>query len=192
MKKTYKCKSCGCEVVSLMKPSECQVCGGREWTILTTTKTVNLGDEPMAIDKDLLSSFKFRSTIQNFCQTVGWDLYSIDDTRAILRFSMDSGSTQTVFILKYYSTLEFSCPSSLKFDDTDDIPHSLSTWLLISNARYKFGFWCIEKIEDKQVFSIIHNAEMSLIDINYFCKIVDRLAQECDKFEQTIANIMNS
>ena len=82
--------------------------------------------------------------------------------------------------------------SSLKFDDTDDIPHSLSTWLLISNARYKFGFWCIEKIEDKQVFSIIHNAEMSLIDINYFCKIVDRLVQECDKFEQTIANIMNS
>ncbi|AFW96178.1 hypothetical protein VB638_00345 [Dolichospermum sp. UHCC 0684] len=192
MKKTYKCKSCGCEVVSLMKPSECQVCGGREWMMLTTTKTVNLGDEPMAIDKDLLSSFKFRSTIQNFCQTVGWNLYSIDDTIAILRFNMDSGSTQTVFIIKYDSTLEFSCPSSLKLDDIDDIPHRLSTLLLKKNAGYKFGFWSIKEIANKQIFSIIHNAEMSLIDINYFCKIVDRLIQECDEFEQAIANIMNS
>ncbi|WP_217357045.1 MULTISPECIES: hypothetical protein [unclassified Dolichospermum] len=175
-----------------MKPSECQVCGGREWMMLTTTKTVNLGDEPMAIDKDLLSSFKFRSTIQNFCQTVGWNLYSIDDTIAILRFNMDSGSTQTVFIIKYDSTLEFSCPSSLKLDDIDDIPHRLSTLLLKKNAGYKFGFWSIKEIANKQIFSIIHNAEMSLIDINYFCKIVDRLIQECDEFEQAIANIMNS
>jgi hypothetical protein len=192
MKKTYKCKSCGCEVVSLMKPPECQVCGGREWMILTTTKTVNVGDESMAIDKDLLSSFKFRSTIENFCRTIGWNLYSIDDTRAIMRFNMDSGSVQTVFILKYDSTLEFSCPSGLKFDDTDDIPHYLSTVLLKNNAGYKFGFWCIEEIQGKEVFSIIHNAEMSLIDINYFCKIVYQLVEECDKFEQRIAKIMNS
>jgi hypothetical protein len=192
MKKTYKCKSCGCEVVSLMKPSECQVCGGREWMIPTTTKTVNLGDEPMAIDKDLLSSFKFRSTIQNFCQTVGWNLYSIDDTIAVIRFNMDSGGTQTVFIIKYDSTLEFSCPSGLKFDKIDDIPHYLSTFLLKNNADYKFGFWSIKEIADKQIFSIIHNAEMSLIDINYFCKIVYQLVQQCDEFEQKIEAIMNS
>lgn len=192
MKKTYKCKMCGYEIISLMKPSECQVCGSREWKILSTAKPVHLGEESMAIDKDLLSSFKFRSTIENYCRNIGWNIYNIDDSIAILRFEMDSGSTQTIFIIKYDSTLEFSCPSSLKFDDTDDIPGSLSTLLLISNSKYKFGFWCIKEIGNKQVYSIIHNAEMSLIDINYFAKVVARLVEECDKFELAIEQIINS
>lgn len=192
MKKTYQCKVCGNEVVSLMKPSECQVCTSREWTILTASKPINSGDEPMAIEKDLFAAHKFRSIIEGYCRSLEWNIYSIDNKTAVIKFNMESGNTQTVFIIKYDSTLEFSCPSGLKFEDMDDVPHHLSTFLLNKNAEYKIGFWAIEKIAGKQVFSIIHNAEMSLIDIDYFRKIIIQLVEKCDHFEESIEELMNS
>ncbi|XZN92102.1 MAG: hypothetical protein ACM65M_04405 [Microcoleus sp.] len=192
MKKTYQCKGCGNEVVSLMKPSECQVCTGREWTRLATSKPIDSGDETMAIDKDLFSSFKFRSTIEGYCRDIGWKISSIDNEIAVIKFDMESGSTQTLLIVKYDSTLEFSCPSGLKFDDIDDVPHNLSTFLLGKNAEYKLGFWALQKIGRKQTFSIIHNAEMSLIDVNYFGRLVVKLIQECDDFERKIEELLNN
>jgi hypothetical protein len=192
MKKTYKCKECGNEVVVLMKPSECEVCTSREWTILATSKPINSGDGSMAIDKDIFSSFKFRSTVESYCQNLDWNIYKIDNKTAVIKFNMESGSTQTVFIIKYDLTIEFSCPSGLKFEDVDDIPHRLSTLLLQKNAEYKLGFWGIEDIGDQQVFSIIHNAEMSLIDLDYFRRVVIQLVQECDEFERTIEDLINS
>ncbi|MEA5621106.1 hypothetical protein VB711_25205 [Cronbergia sp. UHCC 0137] len=192
MKKTYQCEICGHQIVSLMKPSECDVCMGRRWMILSASKPINSGNESMAIEKDLLSSFKFRSTIESYCRTLDWNISSINDTRAIMRFDMDSGNTQTVFIIKYDSTLEFSCPSGLKFDSTGDIPGGLSTLLLMNNKKYKLSFWCIEEIGDKQVFSIMHNTEMSLINVDHFAKIVIHLVQECEKFEQIIQEIINN
>ena len=192
MKKTYQCKGCGNEVVSLMKPSECQVCTGREWTRLATSKPIDSGDETMAIDQDLFSSFKFRSTIEGYCRDIGWNISTIDNKTAVIKFDMESGSTQTLFIIKYDSTLEFSCPTGLKFDDLDDIPHNLSTFLLSQNSQYKVGFWCIENIGGKQVFSILHNAEMSLIDVNYFGRVVMKLIKECDDFERRIEELLNN
>ena len=146
----------------------------------------------MAIDKDIFSGFKFRSTIEGYCRTIGWNISRIDNQIAVINFNMESGSTQTLFIVKYDSTLEFSCPSGLKFDDIDDIPHNLSTFLLGKNAEYKLGFWGIENIGGKQVFSIIHNAEMSLIDVIYFGRVVAKLIQECDDFERKIEELLNN
>lgn len=138
----------------------------------------------MAIDKDLFSSNNFQSTILKYCGQAGWKISDINSSRAILQFDVDLESTQTVFILRYDTTLEFSCPSGLKFDDFDDIPHQLSSYLLGENSKYKIGFWCIEEISGRQVFSIMHNAEISLIDVNYFVSIVRVLINKCDEFEQ--------
>jgi|GEM_PF-1195748 hypothetical protein len=162
------------------------------FSLLATSKPINSGDGSMAIDKDIFSSFKFRSTVESYCQNLDWNIYKIDNKTAVIKFNMESGSTQTVFIIKYDLTIEFSCPSGLKFDDVDDIPHRLSTLLLQKNAQYKLGFWGIENIGDQQVFSIIHNAEMSLIDVDYFRRVVIQLVDECDEFERTIEDLINS
>ncbi|MEZ2341963.1 hypothetical protein [Microcoleus sp.] len=146
----------------------------------------------MAIDKDLFSSFKFRSTIEGYCRDIGWNISRIDNEIAVIKFDMESGTTQTLLIVKYDSTLEFSCPSGLKFDDIDDVPHNLSTFLLGKNAEYKLGFWALQKLGGKQTFSIIHNAEMSLIDVNYFGRVIIRLIQECDDFERKIEELLNN
>lgn len=138
----------------------------------------------MAIDKDLFSSNNFQSTIINYCNRIGWKIHEINHNKAVLRFNMGSGSTQTVFILRYDTTLEFSCPSGLKFDSFDYIPHQLSSFLLKENSQYKIGFWSIEELSQRQVFSIMHNSEISLLDVNYFVSIVQVLIDRCDKFEQ--------
>ena len=144
----------------------------------------------MAIDLDLFSGNNYRSTILRYCNSLGWKISDINDVRTILKFSMDSGSTQTLFIIRYGETLEFSCPSGLKFDTTGDVPGWLATALLCKNQEYKVGFWCIEVIEGRQALSIMHNAEISLIDVNYFKGVVNKLIHECDDLEQTVARAL--
>jgi hypothetical protein len=138
----------------------------------------------MALEKDLFSSNNFQSTIISYCNQIGWGISEINSSKAVLKFKMNSGTTQTAFILRYDSTLEISCPSGLKFDDFSEIPHVLSSYLLQENCKFKVGFWCIENIGNRQVFSIMHNAEISLINVNYFAKVVRTLIDKCDEFEQ--------
>ena len=138
----------------------------------------------MAIEKDLFSYNNFQATVRGYCNQIGWSIADINSSKAVIKFNMNSGSTQTVFILRYDTTLEFSCPSGLKFDSFDYIPHQISSYLLKESSKYKTGFWCLEEIEGRQVFSIMHNAEISLLDINYFIKIVQTLINNCDEFER--------
>jgi hypothetical protein len=138
----------------------------------------------MGIDKDLFSSSNFQSTILNYCNQIGWGISEINSNKAVLKFNMNSGTTQTVFILRYDTTLEISCPSGLKFNNFDYIPHEISSYLLKENSKYKMGFWCIEEINNRQIFSVMHNAEISLMNANYFARVVQTLVNKCDEFEQ--------
>lgn len=144
----------------------------------------------MAIDLDLFSNNNYQSTIRRYCSQLGWNISDINNQRTILRFSMESGTTQTVFILRYDSTLEFSCPSGLKFDSRDDVPGWLSTLMLCENSTYKIGFWCVETISDRQVISMMHNAEISLIDVNYFQKVVMQMVNKCEQLEQSVSKAL--
>jgi len=138
--------------------------------------------------RDLFSSSNFKSTVERYCSEVGWKIAEIDDRRAVIRFRMDSGRRQTLYIIRYDETLEFSCPSALAFDTEDDVPHGLSTKLMQRNSQTKIGFWCIEEIQDKHVFSCMHNAEMELMNTEYFRRVVNVLVGECDRFEGAVAD----
>jgi hypothetical protein len=144
----------------------------------------------MAIDLDLFSSSNYQQAIRRYCDQLGWDISNINNQHTIIKLSMDSGTTQTVFIIRYDTTLEFSCPSKLKFDSRKDFPSWLSTMMLCENATYKVGFWCIETIDNCQVLSMMHNAEISLIDVNYFQKVVMQTVSKCDQLEQTVSKAL--
>ncbi len=144
----------------------------------------------MASFESLFSGVNFRTTIQRYCSQVGWKIAEIDNKHATLKFSMDSGRDQTLYIIPYESTLEFSVPSMAIFNTEDDIPHFLSTFLLQRSAEKKIGFWCIEKVGGKFVYSYMHNAEIQLIDVNYFAKVVRALIKECDDFEGVLIDIL--
>lgn len=140
----------------------------------------------MAVDRDLLAKFNFRRTIEHYCDRLGWTIQDLDDRSAVLRFNAASGTTQTLFIVGYDTTLEFSVPSALKFDALEDIPGWISTLLLCRNSEYRIGFWCVEKINHRHVFSVMHNAEINRMDVDYFRQIVLKLIKDCDEFEQVV------
>jgi hypothetical protein len=144
----------------------------------------------VAVDIDLFSDRNFQSTIRGYCNQLGWMISDLNSRRAILKFTANSGTTQTVFIIRHDDTLEFSCPSGLKFQSAQQVSGALSTYLLQENCKYKVGFWCIEEIDEKLVFSIMHNAEMTLLNSSHFRQIVLKLVNACDDFEQLTRKIL--
>jgi hypothetical protein len=102
---------------------------------------------------------------------------------------MNSGRDQTCFISRDNTTLEFSVPSSLTFRTINDIPGNVSTVLMTQNAKQRIGFWCIEKIGEQYVYSCMHNAEMQLINVHFFARIVNALINQCDEFEDYMARV---
>lgn len=95
---------------------------------------------------------EFKPMIEKFCANSGWKPNDLKENSASLKFTMDSGREQVLYIIKYNEIVEFSVPSVASFDNESDIPHVLSTILMQKNATYKIGSWCIEKISRKQVF----------------------------------------
>jgi len=146
----------------------------------------------MAIDLDLLSEYNFRLTLQNYCEQLGWSISQIDNSSGTLKFKTGSGRVQTVFIVLFDQTIEFSVPTGIKFPSKDSIPGSLSTLLLALNSKNKVGFWCIEELNNQQVFSVMHNAELSLIDLDYFQGVILALVQRCDEIEQFFIRALNT
>lgn len=138
---------------------------------------------------DLFSKATFGQTIQRYAEQAGWRLSDITDRRAILEFTMESGRQQTLFIIRYDSTLEFSVPTLAAFDDDDEIPAFLAVALLKRSSQKKIGFWCIEEIGGKQVCSCMHNAELQLIDARYFESVVRRLIHEAEEFDGFLAKM---
>jgi hypothetical protein len=139
---------------------------------------------------DLVARGNFQDTIQNYAAQQGWPLAGVDEQHAILRFDMPSGRVQTLYILNYKNTLEFSVPSAAGFPSQDSIPHMLSTPLLKKNTRNSLGFWCIMEIVEKQVYTYMHNAELQLLSPEYFRRVVVTLVNECDEFEAKLMEMM--
>ncbi len=145
----------------------------------------------MAMNLNSFSGNNFRGTIQQYCYQLGWRISSISDKQAVIKFNMDSGVVQTLYIIKFDTTLEFSVPSALRFNSKNVIPGEISTALLAVNSTYTVGFWSLENIGGKETLSIMHNAEMTLIDVEYFRRVVIHLVTECERLEQAIRNSLD-
>lgn len=126
----------------------------------------------------------FVSLTQGFCDQIGWEIAESDNDHALLQFQMSSGRSQVVLIVPYDSALEFSVPSRLVFDREDDLPHRLSTLLLLRNAQSKYSFWTIEATDNRYFYSCMQNARTELLDTSYFKRVVETLVEESDAFEQ--------
>lgn len=138
----------------------------------------------------LFSGSNFQYTIKKYCGQIGWKIANIDNKMATLMFTMNSGRDQILIIYRYESTLEFSVPSIAVFPSEESLPHYLSTILMRRNSEKKFGFWCIEETSSGYVYSIMHNAELELMNVEYFSRVVQALIRECDDFEGILLRMM--
>ncbi len=144
------------------------------------------------MSENSFSGAGFEALIRETAETMQWSLDEINETGAVLHFGMSSGRTQVLRILRFDGTLEFSVQSMAVFESEDNIPHYLSTVLLKVNARHKIGFWCLQEIEKKLVFSVMHNVELAHLDRQYLVNIVSVLIEQCDQFEGTLIKVLEN
>lgn len=128
----------------------------------------------------------FASLVEGYCDQIGWKIAESDNDHAVLKFKMSSGRSQTLLIVPFDSALEFSVPSALVFNSDVDLPHELSTLLLLRNARSPCAFWTIQEAENQCFYSCMYNVNLELMDAQHFRMIVESLVSECDALEQLL------
>jgi len=132
---------------------------------------------------DNFQESQFKKMVQLYCRLHKWTISDIGDEWAALKFRPKSGRVQLCMIRKYGSTIEFAAPSALALDESDPIPHPLSTALLLKNSQKTVGFWCIESLGPKRIYTVMHNEDMQMLNEDTFGRIVVALIRECDAFE---------
>lgn len=129
------------------------------------------------------SPSEFNEYVSRMCLANGWKITESDEDHAVIQFGVDNKRTQTLFIFGFDEALEFSVPSFAAFESLDAVPHIISSTLLQINAKTKLGFWCLEQIGDRLVYTFMHNAKGKNIDETGFGEIVNTLIQRVDEFE---------
>jgi len=132
------------------------------------------------------SKVSFSDFINRMCAVNSWAVREVDDEHAVIEFTLDQTRAQTMFIFSFDEEIEFSVPSFAAFDSLETVPHFISSTLLQVNAKTKVGFWCLEPIGNKLVYSYMHNAHMHLVDEKQFIEIVMTLIQRVDEFENLL------
>lgn len=128
----------------------------------------------------------FSAFISRMCAANNWAVREVDDEHSVIEFTLDQARSQTLFIFSFDDDIEFSVPSFAAFDSLEAVPHFISSTLLQVNAKTKIGFWCLEQIGEKMVYSYMHNAHMELLNEKQFVDIVMTLIQRVDEFENLL------
>ncbi|MEI8131701.1 MAG: hypothetical protein WCG34_04660 [Leptolinea sp.] len=126
---------------------------------------------------------EFLTFITRMCAAHQWKITESDDEHAVIQFAVNETRSQTLFVFYFDNSLEFSVPSFAAFDSLENVPHLISTTLLQINAKTKMGFWCLEQIGERIVYTFMHNASMENVTEHLFGEIVSSLIQRVEEFE---------
>lgn len=133
----------------------------------------------------------FTKQMEQYASKAEWEIAVQGDSSVSITFDMNSGSQQTCFIINYPGAVEFSCPSFAAFESEEQIPGILSTMMLQANAKRTMGFWCIEEIDNKYIFSIMHNIPLHQLTQENFEEITTQVVNECERVEIILHKILN-
>lgn len=95
------------------------------------------------------------------------------------------GRIQILFVIPYGDVWEFSCPSVIGASDAGSFPKEILVEVLRDNARGKRGFWCIERIEGKEVIEYMYNIRADLLTPDEFKTICWAVVKKVDEFERS-------
>jgi hypothetical protein len=137
-------------------------------------------------DQDAPGPLGFEARILELSASNGWVVHDLDAKRAVIKFDVSSGRTQTLYVIDLGAVVELSVPSVLVYDTVDEVPHDLAVTCLRRSAKTKVGFWCLEQIEGKQAFSFMWNLPVRQLDADTFGEVVRALVVGCDELESDV------
>jgi len=132
---------------------------------------------------------EFSTFITRMCGAHQWKITESDEEHACIQFAVNETRSQTLFVFYFDNSLEFSVPSFAAFDSLENVPHLISSTLLQINAKTKLGFWCLEQIGERIVYTYMHNASMENVTEYIFGEIVTSLIQRVEEFESLLEKI---
>ena len=123
----------------------------------------------------------FESRVRQLASGASLNLNEVDYRHAILKFSMDSGRVQPLWIIPFDDIWEFSVPSAIMLNSAGDFPHSLLILLLTQNAKKKRSFWAIEQINNKYCLSAMLNFPADSLTPSEFRRICGALVFDVEQ-----------
>ena len=132
----------------------------------------------------------FENKISDLARRTSLKVAEVDATHAKLRFIMNSGLSQTLWILPFGDVWEFSVQSGIQLDSLDKFPQWLLAWLLTQNSKNKRAYWCIETLGGKYVLSAMLNFPASVLDANEFQHVCLALVSEVERLEQAFLGVL--
>ena len=136
--------------------------------------------------EEISGASPFEAQMLGLVAANGWVLHDLNAKRAVIKFDLASGRTQTLYAIDLDTVVELSVPSALVFATVDDVPRDLAVTCLRRSAKTKVGFWCLEQIEGKQAFSFMWNLPHRLLDPETFGEVVRALVVGCDELESDL------
>lgn len=128
----------------------------------------------------------FEAQVAEWLAANGWVVHDLNAKRAVIKFDLPSGRTQTLYAIDLGNVVELSVPSILVFETIDEVPRDLAVTCLRRNAKNTVGFWCLEQIEGKQAFSFMWNLPHRMLDAQIFGQVVRELVVVCDDLESAV------
>lgn len=150
-------------------------------------------------DEDLLAVIKsgiqclrsdgeyFKQAIKTYCEEDRLHLLEVNEDYAELEYRMDGRNSTNIHVTRRGSTIKFSVFNPTAFDE-DSPADAFSTILLRLNSQSKVGFWCVERIKNKVIYSFANSVELKLLNSCSFVENIVGLIKECDRFLGEIEN----
>ncbi len=138
---------------------------------------------------DLFAGGKFKETILQYCESLQARAEELDDEHALLVFETGPDREQYLHVALMEEVLELSVQSMLVFEDSDALPHGLSSTLLQRNAENMHAYWCIEETTDGLVYTCINVIELSRLDLELFQLTAGELVEEVDEVETILREL---
>jgi hypothetical protein len=109
----------------------------------------------------------FRGAVEQYCEAYKLNIIQLDDTSAEVEFISEDGYTFTLYLEHdpEEEELLFSVPSHAVFDQEEDIPDEVSTFLLKRNvADDVTGHWALEELEEGWQYILYHDLPLPTCD----------------------------
>lgn len=138
---------------------------------------------------DLFAAKKFKETMQEYAVSMQARVQELDNEHALLVFETGPEREQFLHVALMEECVELSVQSMLVFEDSDALPHGLSSTLLQRNSENLHAYWCIEQTTDGLVYTCINVIELARLDYESFRVTAGELVEEVDEVETILEEL---
>lgn len=135
----------------------------------------------------------FRPAVEQYCEEFKLQIVQIDDTCAEVEIINEDGYTFTLYLEHDAEEQELllSIPSHAVFDQEEDIPDVVSTFLLKRNVAEEVnGYWALEELEEGWQYVLYHDLPLPNNDYDQdippeeFASNLHSLIEEVEEFNE--------